>query len=216
MIRKVLFLVMSMLLLSVGTARAALATLTVYDGTATNQYVPIYGYYCDDYLKCEFIIPAADLASMTDCEISALKWYLSTPASDSWGDASFQIFVKEVDATTISDYYGPDDATIIYEGAIDGTQDEIDIAFASPYTYHGGNLLIGVYNVVEGTWKSCYFYGVAASGACISGTGTSLDAVSKTQRDFLPKTTFTFNAPEGYVAAPTSFIASDITGTSAT
>ena len=40
-------------------------TITVADGTSTNGYVPIYGYYCDNYLKSEYVIPAADLAAMT-------------------------------------------------------------------------------------------------------------------------------------------------------
>ncbi|MBR5725169.1 MAG: hypothetical protein IKX56_00375, partial [Muribaculaceae bacterium] len=45
--------------------------LTVYDGTATNQYIPMYGYYFDDYTKSECIIPASQLTAMNGCAVSA-------------------------------------------------------------------------------------------------------------------------------------------------
>ena len=44
-------------------------TITVYDGTDNNSYVPIYGLYCDSYLKCEYVIPASELEDMTGATI---------------------------------------------------------------------------------------------------------------------------------------------------
>ena len=193
-------------------------TLTVYEGENTSSYVPIHGLYAENFLKCEYVIPATDLATMQGAVISSLQWTVSTPASGSWGDANFQVFVKEVDAATISSFSGLDGATIVYEGAIDGTQSTITIEFAEPYQYQGGNLLIGVYNTVKGSWKSIYFKGTTVEGASVQGYhGTSLDDVTATQRNFIPMTTFTYDPNAGPVyKRPTNLAASNITTNGAT
>ena len=173
--------------------------LTVYDGTVTNGYVPVYGFYCDAYLKCEYIMPATELSQMAGGTINAMTYYLSTPASDSWGAANFQVFMKEVDFTSIDTYQGMDGATIVYEGPLDGTQAEMNIIFNIPYHYSGGDLLVGVYNTEKGSYKSASFYGEAVSGASVQGYSySSLDAVTCNQRDFLPKTTFYYQIPNSY------------------
>ena len=177
-----------------GVARAQ-ETLTVHDGTATNGYVPVYGFYADAYLKCEMVYPAAELGDMDAGTITGMTFYASTPADDSWGSANFQVFLTEVANATISAYVGP--GTVVYEGALDGTQSEMTITFTTPYVYNGGNLLVGVYNTATGSYKSISWAGEAVTGASVQGYSySSLDAVSATQRNFLPKTTFTFTPGE--------------------
>ena len=190
-------------------------TLTVHDGTETNQYVPIDGYDCDYYDKCEFVMPAAELSAMSGGDINAMTFYISQPATGSWGNANFQVFMKEVSDATIDDFYGTEDATIVYEGSLDGTQSTLTIDFDTPYTYGGGNLLIGVYNTVKGTYKPCVFYGENISGVCVQGTNSgSLDAISPTQRNFLPKTTFSYTSASS-CPKPTNVTISDISDESA-
>ena len=58
--KRILFSLMALVLAFAGVVRAD--ELTVHDGTATNGYVPVYGFYADAYLKAEYVIPAADLA----------------------------------------------------------------------------------------------------------------------------------------------------------
>ena len=198
--KKKVFSLMMMLLLAVtGFVRAD--ELTVNDGTTTNGYVPVYGYYADAYLKCEYIVPAAALADMTGSDINGMTYYLSSPATASWGVANFQVFIKEVAETSIDAYQGMNGATIVYEGALDGTQPQMAITFTTPYHYNGGNLFVGIYNTVKGTYKTCQFYGETVNGASVQGYSySSLDAVDCNQRDFLPKTTFTYGAGGGSVA----------------
>ncbi|MBQ6307103.1 MAG: hypothetical protein IJK78_11100, partial [Bacteroidales bacterium] len=87
--KKKVFSLMMMLLLAVtGFVRAN--ELTVHDGTATNGYVPVYGYYADAYLKAEFVMPAAELTAMANGDITAMKFYASQ-SSVSWGAANFQV-----------------------------------------------------------------------------------------------------------------------------
>ncbi len=189
--QKLLFLILLVALSALLPARAE--TLTVKDGTATNNNVPIYGLYVDDYLKCEYVIPAEDIEVMIGGTITGLTWYLSSSATSSWGNANFQVFVKEVPSSAISDYSGTSGATIIYQGPLDGTQATIDINFSNPYVYNGGNLLIGVYNTVKGTYKSCAFYGQEVEGASVQGySSSSLDEIPIIQQNFIPKTSFTY------------------------
>ena len=168
-------------------------TLTVYEGENFNGYVPVEGYWADSYLKSEFVIPAADLAAMNGCTITELTWYLSTKPTKSWA-GNYQIFMKEVEETTLSDFTGSEDASIVYEGVLDASGENFVIEFGTPYVYNGGNLLIGVYNTVRGAYSSCSFYGLTVEGASVQGhSSTSLDVISATQRNFIPKTTFAYS-----------------------
>ena len=198
-----------------GVARAQ-ETLTVHDGTATNGNVPVYGYYADAYLKCEMVYPAAELEDMDGGTITSMTFYASSPASDSWGNANFQVFLTEVANATISAYVGP--GTIVYEGALDGTQSEMTITFTTPYVYNGGNLLVGVYNTVAGDYVSITWAGEQVTGASITGYSySSLDGVSATQRNFLPKTTFGYTPGEVVGCGKPKQLAVNYTGgTSAT
>jgi len=198
--------------------------LTLNEGTATNEYVPVYGYYAEQYQKSEFIIPASTegLAAMTDGTINQMTFYLSTPASESWGNAQFQVFMKEVLATGFSSenygnfFYGINDATIVYEGPLDGTQSTMVIDFTTNYHYNGGNLLVGVYETTKGTWKRAYFAGNTSTGGSLrKNNSSSLGSITTGEiEDFLPKTTFNYLSV--IIPKPANLQAYDITSSSAT
>lgn len=216
---KAFTMLLAVLFSLVTSGAAAQETLTVYeDGEATSANVPVFGYYGDAFNKCEFIIPSDELASMINGTISQMTFYLSSPATESWGDAQFQVFLKEVNETTLDTYYGAEGATIVYEGALDGTGETMTIDFTSSYTYGGGNLLVGVYQTVKGGYKSASFYGVTAAGASITGYSySSLDGIAATARDFIPKTTFAYTGGSfDGVLKPTGLKVSYEGGTEAT
>lgn len=169
--------------------------LTVYDGANSSEYVPVYGNWADAYLKCEFVIPAADVTAMDGSTISAMTFYLKDKAAVKW-TGTFQVFMKEVDNTIMSAFLGTEGATIVYEGVLDGTSSEMAINFSENYTYNGGNLLVGVYQTVKGNYKSASFYGVGQSyNSAVSGyNSNSFSGISATGRAFIPKTTFTYEA----------------------
>ena len=179
------------------SATGASGELTVHDGSVTSSYVPVYGLWADDYLKHEIVMPAADLADMAGSNINSMKFYLSQSAEQAW-TSTFQVFLKEVAETEISEYYGTAGATVVYEGTLDATGSEMEITFTTPYQYNGGNLLIGIYGITKGIYSSAYFIGETATGASISGySSVSLDAATVNQRNFLPKTTFTYSGGAG-------------------
>ena len=205
---------LSLLLFVMAAFTTAFANeITVYDGEATNVYVPIYGYWADSFNKCEFVMDASELQMAPGSTITGLKWYLSTIPNTAWG-GNFQVFIKEVETTTLSAFVGTEGATVVWEGAVDATDASgvLALEFSQAYTYEGGNLLIGVYQTGEGTYKSGAFYGTEVSGASVSGyNSSSIDNCSANQRNFVPKTTFTYTPGEGAVYyKPTNLQVSDI------
>lgn len=168
--------------------------LTVHDKSDSNQFIPVYGYYAENFNKCEFVMSADELAAMNGKAISNMKFYLKTKADASWGKARFRVFMKEVDFTVFDQdspaFSGTDDATIVYEGELDGTKDVMNIFFSTPYLYKGGNLLIGCYEYERGNYKSANFYGENVNYASIHGNDSNFDQINANHRNFLPKTTF--------------------------
>ena len=170
------------------------STLTVYgDNTTTNEYVPIYGYYCDEKSKCEFIIPAEKLSAMNGGIVSGIKFYLASSNSSNDISATFNVFVKEVNTTTLTGFTGTTNATTVYTSTISIPKSqsniELDIPFSSNYFYGGGNLLIGVYQTGSSSYNHTYWTGETQSGnTAWQGYGSG----SGSARQFLPKTTFTY------------------------
>ena len=188
-----------LMFLTLGISGFAQNTLTVADGTTTNSYVPVYGFYVDDYVRSQTIYPSSMLTGTTDLTgetILGVTYYLSSPADDSWGDASFVVKVMEVTDTVLTGFVSTTNATTVYTGSLDGTQSTMVISFSTPYTYQGGNLLIEVSSTATGDYSSVSYYGVAVTGASWQGySSTSASAVTGSVRDFIPKTTFMYGAP---------------------
>lgn len=175
-------------------------SLTICDSTATNEYVPVYGFYVDNYSMSQFIVPADSLASMQWGSIDGLTFYAST-SSVAWNNAKFEVYVAEVPSTTISAF--ADWASlekVMNEAHLQITNGKMVVAFDAPYIYQGGNLLIGIKQTVYGSYTRAYWYGVDATGASYGGylskSGTTPTA---SQRNFLPKMTISYlagSAPE--------------------
>ena len=183
--------------------------LTVYENeTSTSQYVPLYGYNGDYYQKTEFVIPATELTNMVGGSISEMKFYISGAAPTKvWGP--FEVFLKEVNLTSISGWQGTEGATTVYTGTFDGTSGTVTMTFngdTPTYTYNGGNLLVGVYlTTTDGQWNSANWYGKTVTGASGNGdNNNSLESCSFTQRNFVPRTTFTYFPAENFCARPTN------------
>ena len=182
------------------TFKAEERDLTVYDGTSTNQYIPMYGYYFDAYTKSECIIPASQLTAMTGGSVSAITFYPSTVATtnDTWSSTSQTVFLKEVSGTTLGgSYSGTSGATTVKQGLLEmptaGTA--YTITFDTPYTYNGGNLLIGIYNTAKGSYNKVEWYGTSNLTSGVSAYGNnsnSLNSVGYNAQSFIPKTTFTY------------------------
>ena len=172
-------------------------TLTVYDGTTTKNTVPAYIFYFDDFTRSQFIIPADDLVEMINQPITSMTFYTDSDYVPYTTVSPADVYLMEVNYTSISAYESKSSATIVYSGFFDIVSTDnggkMTINFSTPFIYQGGNLLVGIENTVDVGYKNIYFYGQTVNGASISGyNSTSLDNVQPTQRNFIPKTTFGF------------------------
>ena len=197
-------------------AANAQETVTVCDGTTTNSKIPVNGLYTDTQgTTSEFIIPADSLEVMEGGTISKVTFYISE-IPGTWGSPVIQLYLGEVEGTTLSSLYGPSNFTVVKTMVWSNQQSTIEVEFDEPYTYEGGNLLIGTYVQTKGSYKTTNFYGVTGETGCSrynngSGTGTS--------QDFLPKTTFVYEpAQQGgdVCEKPATLVAENVTGNSAT
>ena len=211
--KKSLLSVLLMVLLTPWAIKAD--ELTVCDGAAGSSYVPFYGLYADTQgAASECIIPGDSLSDMAGGQISAMKFYISSSAAAAW-TGTHQVYVGEVDQTTMTTIGGPGLYTVVKTAVFDATGSELSITFDAPYVYSGGNLLIGTYVSAAGNWKSATFAGVAQTentGAYRNGASGSATGVK-----FLPKTTFTYTPGAAPTCdKPATVAVSDITNNSAT
>ncbi len=167
-------------------------SITINDGTATNGYVPVYGFYADAYLKAHYICPSTDLASMGTAALTQLTFY-ATQSSVNWGNANFNVYLAETTDSTISDFADVTDMTLVYSGSLGISNNMMVVPFTEEYIYMGGNLLVAVENTVQGSYVTSTWNGVNATGASVQNYSySSLDDITPTQRDFLPKMTIEF------------------------
>ena len=163
--------------------------LTVNDGTNTNSVVPAYTGWFDAMTKSQYVIPAAKLSTLNGCKIKSLKYYVSV--TNSWiSEKDIDVYVKEVDYTTMTALEDKANCTKVYTGKLTVANGEAIITFATPYTYNGGNLLVGLENLESGSYNNLNFFGIEAEDASMGGYGGNYY-----DYNFLPKVTFAFDNP---------------------
>ena len=195
-------------------------TLTVYDGTSLNYYIPAPIYMFNLYCRSQFIIPAADLDVMNAGTITAFKFYMNCVPTNPL--PIVDVYLMEVDYTTMTALEPKGNATIVYNGTLNATGDsnsgEINIVFDTPFEYYGGNLLVGIENLEKVTYSNVKFYGtsVLEGPAWYGDNSQSLDNVVGKSYNFIPKTTITYSAPPSEYTAPTSVSVGEITHDEAT
>ena len=213
---------MSLLLMFLGGR--AQEQLTVYEGSMTETHFPAYVYYFDNFARSQYVIPAADLTVMAGCVVTGLKYYVSITDGNVpyTTGCDVDVYLKEVDYTAISAFEPTSGCAVVYHGKLDFVKDSdtggsMTIEFDTPFLYNGGNLLIGMENTSISGYNRMYFLGTKVSDAGYSGYDQfSLDNASGNVYDFIPTTTFSFQAGADYHSNPKNLTASIVLSTSAT
>jgi chitodextrinase len=215
--KKFLLILLTVVMGLGGLKLSAQNTLTVADGTETNGYVPVYGYYVDDYVCSQTIYPASMLTDMNGWAINSMTFYLSSIPSSAWG-CEFTVKLTEVsDSVFSSEAFIQDaNATTVYTGQLSLDAGMMGIEFTTSYSYNGGNLLLEIASVNTGTYSSCGFYGIAANNASVQGyDADGVSSITPYYRNFIPKTTFNYGiAP--LCAKPQNATVQNVTTTDAT
>ena len=212
-LKKSRWLLLTLLAILAGASPTWADELTVHDGTTTNAYLPLYGYYVDSNgTTSEFIIPSADLADMKDKLIEQMTFYISSAASKKFG-ATFNVYLEEVTGDNYDDSSASqltESKTLVYTGALDADGTTLIIPFDTEYTYNGGNLLIATEVTTKGSYASASFYGTTTTfnaGRCKYSSATN-------RYKFIPKTTFTYGTANPY-KKPASISVGETTTTTA-
>lgn len=192
--KKFMLLLLAAMLGIVGAKAQGTGTVVVADGTTTNSYVPIYGLYTDNYLRCQTIYPESMLTEIAGSEIQGITYYHSGTSSHDY-TSTFEVKIGACSASSFESAAFDDATTLtsVYTGTLSRASDgTMTINFTSYFTYTGGNLLIEV-DCIDHTsdYTSTYFYGVTTTNASVQGySSTSVAAVSAAYRNFIPKTGF--------------------------
>lgn len=189
--KKILQIVTVAALVILPTMAKAQNTVTVADGTTTNTYVPVYGYYADAYLRSQSIYPASMLTAISTGDALLQMTFYSSSYSVDWGDVEFEVKLGEVTETTLT-AFSTATLTTVYTGSLSiNASGLMQFEFDNPYTYGGGNLLLEVDLVEPDQYYSAAFYGTTGS----SWQGYSYDSVSGIEGNaytFLPKVTIAY------------------------
>lgn len=205
--------ILTLLLALIGLSAYA-DELTVYDGTATNSHIPFYGLYADYGMRNQFIIPANQLTNMNGCDITKLTFYSSNKESQSY-DEGVTVYLKEVSYTTFSStptFEEWNSMSAVYTGTISVSNSQMVIDLTSPYSYEGGNLMIGFQVTTWGTTgTSISWYGVgqtSGSSAYNKANSSHTWESSVSTEAFIPKTTLTYEEASTTCPKPANLTAS--------
>ena len=170
--------------------------LTVFDGTQVSVYVPLpTAEYNESGTRGQIIYPADELTPMVGHPINGMTLYVNDEGCKMNGGA-MRVSMGEVADTTVftSETYFTG-LTQVAVAEMKAGEVEIDIDFATPYVYNGGNLVIEFYVQVageSGQYNFTYFYGLFQQGHTALSGGE--------YREFIPKTTFEYGEPAQYYA----------------
>lgn len=184
--------------------------LTINNGSATNEYVPVYGYWADAYTHTQFIVPSDVLATVRGSDIRALKFY-STSATKSWGDASFEVRMMETMNELNGSYMDTNAATLVYSGALDVENNEMYILFDESFAYHDADVLIDIRQAATGTYSQVYWYGSNTGQVLYGYNSSGVAYISANTSTFSPKVTFTCTSGDTpFCPRPQTFSLSDV------
>lgn len=187
--------------------------VTVCDGNAYAQYLPLLGYYHDEAQHNQMIYPASMLTSMVGKTIKSMTFYPTT-GSVTWSDGTTQsasginfrngsvcFKLACITSGTSFDSQNPsfvtatltEVSTITMPSTADASATTWLITFDQDFVYTGGDLLIDVTNPTLGDWGLTFFTVAATDGYygyLTSGAGNAA-------LNYLPKVTFTYEgAPD--------------------
>lgn len=186
------------------SSRAVTDTLVVAAGTETNEYVPVYGYWCDQPQHQQIIYPASMLTDMVGQNIVSLAFDIG----GSWVVPSATVSIAIVPDSTLTGLLTPSTAmTVVYAGPWTAST---TMGFLSAFEYTGGNLLVDIVTVA-GTYNESTATGISRSGASYYSYGSYGYGVV----NFLPKATFLYTS-DAFCSAPSALAATEISNTSMT
>jgi len=187
---------MSAVLMALATFVPAQADeLTIFEGTATSDCIPVRPTYYDwEGYNSQAIYPEAQLAAMQGQPIKAMKFYFAEDYGNVMNGGKLAFYVGTTSQASYSGWSPSliDESTLTKVAEMSMTHGDANlvITFDEPWTYEGGNLVIQTTVVEEGTYSDYgHFLGTAADDP-VGAYGTYAVNTEK----FYPMTTFTYGS----------------------
>lgn len=132
----------------------------LFDGSNTSDtYIPINGSRTNAITQSQYIIPASYLESMQNRYITKLTFY-TTQSSISWGDAKFEVYLKETANTKFANAsFDADWGSKVFNSAkLSVTDGKMVVELNSPFYYTNSNLMIGFKQTATGSTSATTWY----------------------------------------------------------
>ena len=180
----------------------------VCDGTNTNAYLPIYGYYNDAYQINQMIYPENLLTDLVGKTLTSMTFYATANLGANLGSSVWTIKLGTTTQTVFANNITnvnrlvPSDVVTVAQGySITSGISTMTINFSTPFTYNGGNLLVDFQSTTKGSFQTTNFFGVNQSSYTGYNSYNSNNATPGNNghysngngRQFLPKVTFTYD-----------------------
>lgn len=135
----------------------------VNEKTTTNSNVPIYGNQVASLVMSQMIILKSNLSSMQNRQITELTFY--GDASCAWGDATFEVYLKETSNTIYSSSVMDSWGTLVLNKTKLSTDanGEMHIELDTPFNYGDNNLMVGFKQIDAGSNKSINWHVASAT-----------------------------------------------------
>ncbi|MBO4813890.1 MAG: hypothetical protein J5523_02915 [Muribaculaceae bacterium] len=148
-------------------------TKTVCEGSASSEFVPVYGYWIDTKdVESQVIYPSSklNLTGGNTYQIDAVTFHSTAKVSTALEGATVIVRMGETYSTKILTrsemVNNRNKMDVVYQGhlKIDQTDStKMTIEFQTPYPYQGNNLMIDIYTAVPSEdCDHCYWKGVVA------------------------------------------------------
>ena len=194
-------LLLCALFYSIGQPRAVAVTqtVTICDGTQTNNTVPFVTGSFKNTPASQVIYPKEVLGNLPDgAKIVQIQFYSNANYEISTGlrKANISVSMKNTESTTISSIteMNSNRGTVVYEGGFPVTEASVNLTIScgSGFVYNGHNLIIDtkvISSTISGSASSTYWYGqnVTSNVAAYSTNGTNFYSTQ-----FLPKIQITY------------------------
>lgn len=162
-------LLTALVLLPATLCAQLMQTLVVADGgaPAPSTRVPFYANESNSGPQHTQIIYHADSLEVLDGQdILGIKFFLVSAPSVAV-NAQAEVRVKEIAQSTLTtfEFLDASDAQVVYTGSLGTTGTEIELSFAEPYNYQGGNMLIDIVMQAGSNYATYSFVGAQTAAS---------------------------------------------------
>ena len=169
-------------------------TLTIYNGTAQSENIPIRATYFDYApYRGQVIYPAAQLTAMVGENINSLKFYIANEDGNVMSGGKVALYLG---TTTLDQYasgwsasfFEETDLTRVAEVSMTHGEAEVVFNFTEPWAYAGGNLVVATLLEDEGTYSNYGYF----LGETTDLRSAAYGYYSPNTEGFYPKATFDY------------------------